>query len=171
VSKQYKNMCTKSSDEFQTPEIAIHCLLPHLPKEWVIWECAWGSGSLATHLINAGYTVVGNEFLDFLCEQYYGHLYDCVVTNPPYSLKNEFLAHCYELGKPFALLMPLSALEGRKRGALYREYGIQLIIPNKRINFVTPTGEGSGAWFQTAWFTWKFNLPKDLMFVNLGSEK
>ncbi len=63
--------------------------------------------------------------------------------------------------------MPLTTLEGKKRGELYRQYGIQLLIPNKRINFITPSGEGSGSWFQTAWFTWKLNLPKDLMFVDL----
>jgi len=28
-------------------------------------------------------------------------------------------------------------------------------------------GKGSGAWFQTAWFCWKMNLPKDLNFVEL----
>lgn len=83
------------------------------------------------------------------------------------SLKDKFLARCYELKKPFALLMPLTALEGKKRGELYRKYGIQLIIPNKRINFETPSGDGSGAWFQASWFTWGLNLPKDLMFVKL----
>ena len=66
--------------------------------------------------------------------------------------------------------MPLTALEGKKRGELYRKYGIQLIIPNKRINFETPSGKGSGAWFQVAWFCWKLNLPKDLMFVELKME-
>ena len=95
--------------------------------------------------------------------------YDCIVTNPPYSLKEEFLKRCYELGKPFALLMPLTALESEKRQKLYRKYGIQLIIPNKRFNFETPSGKGGGSWFATAWFTWGLNLPKDLMFVKLTS--
>jgi len=172
MSKQYKNMKNNASDEFQTPEVAIRCLLPYLNKSWHIWECAWGNGCLAHHLEAAGYLVFGefgNPFYDFLKCDF--RTYDCIVTNPPYSLKDEFLAHCYELGKPFALLLPLTALEGKKRGALYREHGIQLIIPNKRITFITPTGKsektGSSAWYQTAWFTWKFNLPKDLMFVDL----
>ena len=171
MRKQYKNMKNNASDEFQTPEIAIRCLLPYLPKYWVIWECAWGGGSLAGHLLNSGYEVIGFEFMDFFSETYYPENYDAIVTNPPYTLKDEFLAHCYELGKPFALLMPLSALEGKRRGALYREHGIQLIIPNKRITFITPTGKsketGSSAWYQTAWFTRGLHLPKDLMFVDL----
>jgi len=95
---------------------------------------------------------------------------DCIITNPPYSLKEEFLQRCYELGKPFALLMPLTALEGKKRGKLYRKYGINLIIPNKRFNFETPSGKGSGAWFQTAWFCWKIKLPNQLNFVEVQKE-
>jgi len=61
--------------------------------------------------------------------------------------------------------LPLTALESEKRQKLFREYGLQLIIPNKRINFETPSKKGSGSWFATAWFTWGLNLPKDLMFV------
>jgi len=31
--------------------------------------------------------------------------------------------------------------------------------------------QGSGAWFQVAWFTWGLNLPKDIMFVELNREE
>jgi hypothetical protein len=157
------------SDEFGTPKEAILPLLPYLKKGWIIWECAWGGGSLARHLKKEGFKVIGaNE--DFLQSKYEwdDESFDIIITNPPYSLKEEFLERCYELGKPFALLMPLTALEGKKRGELYRKYGIQLIIPNKRINFITPSGKGSGSWFATAWFTWGLNLPKNLMFVDLN---
>lgn len=139
---QYKNMRTKSSDEFQTPEIAIHCLLPYLKSDWYIWECAWRDGSLARHLTNFGFKVVGGKHLDFLKTKYAIMPEPTViVTNPPYSLKDEFIRHCYEIGLPFALLLPLSALGGKRRNYLYREFGINLIIPNKRINFVTPSGK------------------------------
>jgi hypothetical protein len=65
---------------------------------------------------------------------------------------------------------PIAALESKKRQALYAKYGLQLIIPDKRIDFETPTGEGSSAWFATAWYTWGLNLPHDLMFVELGKK-
>lgn len=119
-----------------------------------------GGGSLAKIMENKGYKVVSSE--DFFKDN---QECDIIITNPPYSLKEEFLKRAYELNKPFAFLMPLTSLEGKKRGELFRKYGIQLIIPNKRINFITPSGKGSGAWFQTAWFCYKLNLPKDLNFV------
>ena len=154
------------SDEFGTPEYAIKPLLPFLKKDMLIWECAWGGGSLAKHLKKRGFKVIGHKHEDFL-KYNTGLNQDIIITNPPYSLKDEFLKKCFYFNKPFALLMPLTTLEGLKRGELFRKYGIQLIIPNRRINFETPSGKGGGAWFQTAWFCWKMNLPKDLNFVKL----
>ena len=170
-SKKPKLLMNGHSDEIYTPQIAIECLLPYLKKKTIIWDSAFGSGKLASYFEEKGFIVVGNDSVDFLNEEV-----DCsyIITNPPYSMKDEFLKRAFEIGKPFAFLMPLTALEGKKRGELYKKYGIQLIIPNKRINFIMPNKQGS-SWFQTAWFCYKLNLPKDLMFVellnSLGDEK
>lgn len=160
-------------DNFQTPKEAIDILVPFLNKNWQIWECAWGQGNLYQFLRQYGFSVLGTDKngeaghkLNFLID-IMSFPFDCIVTNPPYSLKDEFLARGYELNTPFAFLMPLTALEGKKRGMLYKKYGIELIIPNKRINFITPSGKGSGAWFQVAWFCWRLNLPNQLNFVDL----
>jgi len=135
TNKKLKIQMSGRSDEFMTPKYAIKPLLPYLKKSWTIWECAWGKGSLAKHLEKRGFKVIGEPFWDFLNKDLGLNKggFDIIVTNPPYSLKDKFLERCYELGKPFALLMPLTALEGKARGELYRKYGIQLIIPNKRI--------------------------------------
>ena len=154
---------TAKLDEAYTPKEAIYPLLPFLKKDWKIWECSQGTGELIKHFKEEGFEVIGgNNFFEdnFEAEA------DVIITNPPYSLKEEFIERAYKIGKPFALLLPLTALEGIKRGALYSKYGIQLIIPNRRINFMIPSGKKS-AWFQTAWFTHGLSLPKDLMFVEL----
>ncbi|MBE3140716.1 MAG: hypothetical protein IMZ53_09055, partial [Thermoplasmata archaeon] len=155
-TKKPKLMMHGHSDEMHTPKIALNPLLPFLKDDWRIWECAWGKGALAQYLSEDGFDVICDKENDFLAEVI-SNWFDCIVTNPPYSKKYEFLKRCYEINKPFALLMPLTALEGKKRGELYRRYGIQVIIPNKRINFITPSGKGSGSWFQVAWFTWGLN--------------
>lgn len=158
-----------SPDDFQTPRKAVAPLLPYLHKEWRIWECAAGKGNLVRALRGQGYEIHGSDILDgnnFLTTP--APLpFDCIVTNPPYSLKDEFVGRCYDYGKPFALLMPLTALEGERKQQLYREHGIQLIIPNQRINFETPSGVDFGSWFTTAWFTWRLSLPRDLNFFDL----
>ena len=163
------------SDYFNTPKYALDILIPCIKKEWRIWECACGTGNLVNKLIKDGFQVIGTDInigYNFLeCPDNITTDFDCIITNPPYSLKDEFIKRCYELGKPFALLMPLTALEGQKRQALYKKYGIQLIIPNRRINFETPSGKGTGSWFLCCWYTWGLNLPKDLNFVELNNKK
>ena len=111
------------SDEFGTPKIAWDILQPYIPKGAVIWECAYGKGSLAKIMTETGYRVVSST-------NFFSDMKDCdfIITNPPYSLKEEFLHRAYELGKPFAFLMPLTALEGKERNRLYRLFGIKLII-------------------------------------------
>lgn len=158
-----------SSNDFQTPEDALNILIPFLNKKWIIWECACGKGNLIKGFNKYGIYNIGSDILDKPPKDFLKWTpveYDAIVTNPPYSIKEKFLERCYELGKPFALLMPLTALESEKRQKLFRKYGIQLIIPNKRINFETPSGKDGGSWFATAWFTWGLNLPKDILFVD-----
>lgn len=156
------------SNDFQTPPEAILPLLPYLKPKSTIWECAAGEGSLVDAFAARRFKVVGSDIrdgLDFLTWAPPGRTYDYIVTNPPYSLKQQFLTRCYGLGKPFALLLPLTTFETAKRQALFRRHGVQVIFFDKRINFKTPSGVGSGSWFATAWFTHGLNLPKDLTFV------
>ena len=153
------------SDLFYTPSYAVDILLPYLDKRWTIWEPASGLNNIASHLELKGYRVVTSDieenFLTIIKRC------DAIVTNPPYSLKDNFLERCYEIGYPFALLLPLTALESERRQCLYREFGLQLIIPNRRVNFITPSREGSGRWFATAWVTMGLNLSEDLTFVEM----
>ena len=168
-----------SMDDFQTPPEALTTLLPFINKDWVIWECAVGKANLFSALASKGYNVIGTDInrepsLDFLREEPLLP-YDMVLTNPPYSLKDEFLKRAYNLGKPFAFLMPLTSLEGRNRQKLFSTYGVQLIIPGRRINFQTPDGRGSGSWFMAAWFTWQLtdkamNFESDRQEVLLAQE-
>ena len=160
--KKLKIQMNGRSDEFGTPKEGLNYLLPFLNKEWVVWECAYGKGSLAKHLINEGFNVIGSgeDFFKTKMDC------DCLITNPPYSLKGQFLERAFELKKPFAFLLPLTTLEGKFRGKIFRENKIQIIIPNSRINFITPNG-GKSSWFATAWFCGNMNLENDLNFVIL----
>ena len=167
-TKKPKLLMAGHTDEIYTPNYALDPLIPFIKRNWIIWECAWGQGALATHLKERGFNVVGHKEDNFLGELVFNE-FDCIITNPPYSKKDKFIERCFEIGKPFALLMPLTALEGIKRGSLFKKYGLQLIVPNRRINFITPNG-GKSSWFATAWFCFGLNLPKDLMFVELNNK-
>jgi len=159
-------------DDFQTPPVALKPLLPYLKKDWLIWECACGDGNLVREFIKLGYKCIGTDLKtghDFL--SFEPKYFDCIVTNPPYSIKQQFLERCYWWGKPFALLLPLTTFETAKRQRLFKKYGVEVIMFDKRINFKTPSGKGSGAWFATAWFTNGLNIGRQLTFEVLEVEK
>ena len=166
MSKKLVAQTNEVRDECYTPEYAIKPLMDFIGKKIegkIIWDCAYGTGKLAKHFNKLGFEVVGEDSLDFLDEDL-----DCdvIITNPPYSKKDEFIERCFKIGKPFALLLPLTALEGIKRGKIFMENKIQLIIPNRRINFMIESGKKS-CWFTTAWFCGNMNLENDLNFVIL----
>jgi hypothetical protein len=161
-----------SSDIFGTPPKYVYPLLKFIPKEWKVWESADDNKGRIYKLLNEeGYKVHGTDILngfDFLSPLTPVPQFDCIITNPPYSIKDEWIARCYELEKPFALLLPLTALEGKTRQSMYKKYGIQLLMPPERINFVTPSGEGSGSWFYSAWFCHGLNLPEQINFMEVA---
>lgn len=142
------------NDELYTPDEAIEPILKYLDKDKVYWEPTDFGGSNITKVLKmGGYKVIATnkEELDFLKDEP-NFEFDAIITNPPYSLKNEFLEKCYEYGKPFLLLLPITALEGKERGRLYREHGLEVIVLDKRINFMK---EKKNNWFNTSWFCYK----------------
>lgn len=150
------------NDELYTPEIAIKPLLKYLPKNIKIWECTdFGESNITKVLKEHGYDVISTHKsdIDFLKDKP-SFEFDMIITNPPYSLKDDFIEKCYSYNKPFALLLPITALEGIRRGALYKKYGLQLIVLDKRIIYMK---NKKSNWFNTSWFCWKL-LNHDLIF-------
>ena len=70
------------------------------------------------------------DFIDFM-------QLDCFVSNPPFSLKDKVLKKLFELDKPFAMLMPITALGGKKRQEMFKKYGIEVLFLGERTGFYT----------------------------------
>lgn len=157
------------NDELYTPEEAVLPLLKYIPKNLIIWECTdFGDSNISKTFIKNGYRVIKTHKMNFdFLKDKANFDFDIIITNPPYSLKDEFLEKCYDYNKPFCLLLPITALEGKNRGGLYKKNGIQLIVFDKRINFMK---NKKSSWFNTSWFCWKV-LNKDLIFEQLKTDK
>jgi hypothetical protein len=155
-------------DACQTPPYALDPLLPYLDFSMTIWEPASGEGLLVDALYDSGFSTV--EFGDLLTGQnffeYEPESWDCLITNPPYSIKYKWLERCYVLSKPFALLLPVETLGAKSAQELFREHGVRVLLLDRRINFKMPNigWEGSSAQFPVAWFTWQLPLASELMF-------
>lgn len=163
-------LTASATNDYQTPPEALLPLYQYLPKNWIVWECAEGDGNLSRALRSEGYRVVAGDIVagqDFLTTE--PEHYDCIVTNPPFSIKQKFLARAYALGKPFAFLLPLTTFETPARQQLFTRYGLEVVMFDKRINFAR-SGElpgGGAAWFATAWFTNWLGIGRQLTFVSL----
>lgn len=143
-------MQKEKNDELYSPEEAIKPILKYLDKNKIYWECTDFGGSNITKVLREnGFKVINTckAEIDFLKDDPLEC--DVIITNPPYSIKNEFIKRCYELNKPFLLLLPLTALEGKERNKLYKKYGLEIIVLDKRINFMK---NKNNVWFNTSWF-------------------
>jgi hypothetical protein len=155
----------------QTPPHALKPILPYLDRLVPIWEPACGEGLLVTELHMRDFNVMGTDIIygqDFFTYDYkyiFGNRKFCIVTNPPYSVIYPWIARCYEIGMPFALLMKLETLGAAKAQKLFAS-GMELILMNKRINFKMPNlgWTGKGAHFPSAWFTNGLNIGKQITY-------
>lgn len=152
-----------------TPAYALDPLLMFLHPDVLIWEPAAGTGNIVQAL--APRRVVGSDLhgdyaqpaRDFF--KWEPPSFDILVTNPPYSIKFKWLERCYDLSKPFALLVPVEMIGAKSAQAQMEKHGAELLLLNRRVNFEMPNKgwSGSSAQFPVLWLCWKM-LPAPIIY-------
>ena len=161
INMLHRTSNNSKSDECYTPKEAIKPLLKELQRDKVYYDCTSNiSSNIVDFMNDNGFVCKSSNGRDFLTDEVPKDI-DVIITNPPYSKKDKFIKRCYEIGKPFALLLPVSSIQGQKRGEMFSKNGIELLVLNKRVDF---TGKGSPH-FGVAWFCSGI-LDKKLMFKN-----
>lgn len=156
---------TGALDMCQTPPYALTPLLPFIPKNAIVWESADGEGYMSNALGRAGLFTISTDIIfkqDFFTEQppFYTHQ----VTNPPYSKKYKWIKQSYELGRPFALLVPTETISRADVQVLMQKYGYEVMLLDRRIDFKMPSkGWDSHSQFPVIWYCWRM-LPKCVNF-------
>ena len=105
---------TSAGDEVYTPFYAVEPLLEFLPKDKKIW-CPFDEEWSAFYqlLSEKGYDVTrsslseGQDFFSYQPDDW-----DILVSNPPFSKKDDVLKRAFSFGKPFALLLPVNSIQG-----------------------------------------------------------
>lgn len=142
IVDSYKKWERKESDYYPTPVDGTESLIPVLKSMKrpdgtpikTIWEPACGDGRLARVLEWHGFTVIATDLreypgygyggLDFLCEHprdkwgwEFGEI-DAIVTNPPFSLAEEFIrrALCFTPNVAMLLKQTYWNVGGRSQG-------------------------------------------------------
>ena len=153
----------KNDDQYNTPKEAWEMIIPFIPKNVTIWE-AFMMGNTSSksmdYLSELGCDVVGSPELDF----FENDLGDVIVSNPPYSIKKRIFKRLAEIDKPFIMLLPVSTITKQFTKLLKREF-IQIIIPDKRIQFMKGEDPLKRCWFDTMFLCYKMNLKNDITFI------
>jgi hypothetical protein len=136
------DLITSKNDEFYTPAYAVEPILEFVKMGGVkctVW-CPFDTeqSHFVTMLREIGCKVIhthmsyGQDFFETEPDEHY----DCIISNPPYSKKNEVFQRLFELGKPFAMLVGLVGLfESQKRFHMFKDNNFELMILNKRVAF------------------------------------
>lgn len=130
---------SKGGDEVLTPYYAVEPILEYIPKDKVIWCPFDKEWSAFVQLLQENgnkviYTHIDDGY-DFF--QYEPKNYDIIISNPPFSCKDKVLERCYKLGKPFMMLLPANAIQGKFRVDLFLKYGLELLIYDLRVDYHT----------------------------------
>lgn len=165
----------KASDEVYTPAYAVLPLLKYLEgyvnkPNCTIWCPFDKEDSEYVKIFRAnGYNVIATHidddknFFYYEPDEYYGF----IISNPPFSCKDDIIKRLYELGKPYAILLPIPSLQGQKRFPYMKD--CQALVFDKRINYYTTPEKKEiqkGVSFGSFYLCKDF-LPNDLIFEEL----
>lgn len=122
----------RQSDLYPTPPEVTVALLRFLnfPSGVSVWEPAAGDGDMADVISQYAFPVYVTDIrdgTDFLQSCIDGA--DWIITNPPFSLAEEFIRHAAELNKPFAMLLKAQYWHAAKRVPLFEELPPSYILP------------------------------------------
>jgi hypothetical protein len=166
-------LAARGDDLYQTPPEATEALLrvENLPRN--IWEPACGPGAIVRVLRDAGHQVLASDLVDygtadqdhagwdFLLEHKLPAGVEAIVTNVPYKLAGEFVAHALHLCPRVVMLLRLTFLESTGRtpildnGHLARVHIFKNRLPMMHRDGWTGNRVSNPTAF--AWFVWDRN--------------
>lgn len=151
------------TDFYPTPPEATIALLNflNLKPGTVIWEPACGQGHMSNVMKEYGYCVLetdlqlGVDFLQTPCKDC-----DWIITNPPFSVSEQFIKQCVKHGKPFAFLLKSQYWHAKKRLSLFAQSKPSYILPlTWRPNFLFQTNKSGKSLMDVMWVIWDGKYP------------
>ena len=159
----------RKDDLYETPPVAVEALLRVEKLPQVLWESACGPGSIVRVLRAAGHSVMATDLVDYGCDGSIARVdflmesrapdsIEAIITNPPFKLASEFVAHALKLCPKVYMLLRLAFLESTRRnpildgGHLARVHVFRNRLPMMHRHGWTGPRSTSATPF--AWFCW-----------------
>lgn len=167
-------------DDYPTPDWVVRAIAPHVAGTRVLDPCC-GAGAILDVFAERGAVVAGIEIAEERAEEARakGHNVvaanaldgewpqaDLIITNPPFSLAQEFAEKALASvarGGTVALLLRLGFLEGKKRLGFHRAHGSSVYVLSSRPSF---TGNGKTDASAYGWFLWGARHSRTLHFLD-----
>jgi len=151
----------KKDDGYMTPKEVWVSIAHLIPKDKVIWESFYGNGDSGKHLKELGFKVESHD-VDFFDDQKFN--YDIIISNPPYSIKAKVFKKLSEIDKPFMMLVPVSTMTKQYLKKYFKDK-IQIVIPERRIQFIKDGVQNKRCFFDTVWICYKMGFKYDILFL------
>ncbi len=157
-------------DFYPTPPYATRELLKREVFRGSIYEPACGDGAISevlkdtypnqkiysTDLFDRGYG--DKSGIDFITYDYKDFKVDNIITNPPYSLAQDFVVKSLQItNQKVAMLLKIQFLEGKKRYEMFQNTPLKTVyVFSKRLN-MTRNGDKmkNSTMLCFAWFVWE----------------
>lgn len=170
----------REGDFYATPEWVTEVLCRHVKFDKV-WEPACGEGDMSRVLWRSGASVVSTDLhnrdygvshgVNFLDIPVGGdrHVEGDIVTNPPYSIADEFVEHALELAEPngrkVAMLMRQEWDCASSRFHLFGQnsHFAMKIVLTKRPRWIE--GSTGSPRHSYSWYIWDFGMPSGLPVI------
>ena len=150
-----------------TPKHAWEDIQHLIPRDKVIWEAFYGNGDSGRFLTELGFDVIHDD-VDF----FETNLGEMIVSNPPFSKSKDVVKRLAELDKPFIMILPCSKINTSYFRENFKNKGLQIIIPRKRIHFlklvdgVVPDDWKNACNFDCFYYCYKIGLERDIIWLD-----
>lgn len=141
----------------------------YIPKDTIVWCPFDTKNSYFVKLISKTNKVIASHISDN--KDFYSYQpkkWNIIVSNPPFTNKRKIFERALSFQKPFALIMSNTWLNDAAPKQLFQEKELQLLMFDKRINFIIPMGEEEKKkiTFSSSYYCWNF-LPKQIIMKSL----
>jgi len=159
----------RGNDLYETPAVAVRALLSVERVPATVWEPCCGPGAIVRELRKTDRLVHASDLVDYGCEGAHSRRdflmerhapCECIVTNPPFKLAEEFVEHAISLCPVVMMLMRVAFLEGLRwerrsfKDHLARVHVFAPRLPMMhRAGWDGPVNSSSGMAF--AWFVFR----------------
>jgi hypothetical protein len=163
----------RKDDLYETPPEAVKALLRVEDVAESVWEPACGPGKIVAVLRATGRSVLATDLVDYECPDSQAGVdflmvtngwretlgeTDCIVTNPPFKLAEQFARHARRLVPQTYMLLRLAFLESQRRTDLLESGDLARVwVFRKRLPMMHRAsweGRTANSGMAFAWFVW-----------------